>query len=174
MIDDDNHGVPSADEQGGADVAVGPRRQFQRNRLRLGVVVAMVCGAIAFVVIQGLSDATTFFLNADEAAADRSELGADRFKLQGTVVPGSVQEVGGAAVPAVNFDVEFQCATVSVHHIGIRPELFQEGIPVVLEGAFEEGSDTYRSDQIFVRHTEEYSAEEKERLERADEEACST
>lgn len=170
-VDDDDHGVPSADEQGGADVARRPRREFQRSRLRLGVVVAMVCGAIAFVVIQGLSDATTFFLNADEAAAARADLGDDRFKLQGTVVPNSVKDVDAADAPAVRFDVEFHCETVAVHHVGNRPELFQPGIPVVLEGAFDEGG-VYRSDQIFVRHTEEYTDEERARLERAEEEAC--
>lgn len=173
-IDDDDHGVPSADEEGGGEVATRPRREFERTRLRLGVVIALVCAAIAFVVIQGLGDATTYFLNADEAVARRTELGDDRFRLQGTVVEGSVEDVGSNDAPAVRFDVEFHCDTVPVLHEGNRPELFQPGIPVVLEGAYADDDDVYRSDSIIVKHTEEYSAEEKERLERADEEACRT
>ncbi|HUF33805.1 MAG TPA: cytochrome c maturation protein CcmE [Acidimicrobiales bacterium] len=173
MIDADDHGTPSADEQGGPD-ASSPRRQFQRNRLRLGVAIAVVCGALAFLVIQGLGEATTFFRNADEAVAQRDELGTSRFRLQGTVVPGSVQEVGSVADPAVLFEVEFHCERVAVRHTGSRPELFQNGIPVVLEGAFGETGDTYESDRIFVRHTEEYTAEEADRLEKAAEEGCET
>jgi cytochrome c-type biogenesis protein CcmE len=173
MSDSDDHGVPSADEQGGA-TAAAPRRQFQRNRLRLGLVVAAVCGALAFLVLQGLGEATTFFRNADEAAAQRDQLGTSRFRLQGTVVPGSVQEIGSAADPAVLFEVEFHCEKVAVRHTGNRPELFQNGIPVVLEGAFAADSDTYESDRIFVRHTEEYTAEEADRLEKAAEEGCAT
>lgn len=177
MIDGDDHGVPSADEQGapadGGHTA-RPRRSFQRNRLRLGLVIATVCGALAFLVLQGLGEATTFFRNADEAVAQRDELGTRRFRLQGTVVPGSVREVGGADEPAVVFRVEYHCAQVAVRHVGNRPELFQNGIPVVLEGAFGERGDTYESDRIFVRHTEEYTAEEADRLERAGEEGCPT
>jgi cytochrome c-type biogenesis protein CcmE len=126
------------------------------------------------LVLQGLGEATTFFRNADEAAAQRDQLGTSRFRLQGTVVPGSVQEVGSATDPAVLFEVEFLCERVAVRHVGNRPELFQNGIPVVLEGAFDETGDTYESDRIFVRHTEEYTAEEADRLERAGEEACPT
>jgi cytochrome c-type biogenesis protein CcmE len=175
MIDNDDHGTPSPDEDGGvATTPVPGGRVFVRSRLRLGVVVAVICGALAFLVLQGLGDATTFFRNADEAIADRDQIGDARFRLQGTVVPGSVEEAGTAGDPAVTFAVEFQCEQVVVHHRGNRPELFQAGIPVVLEGAFAPGSDTYESDRILVRHTEEYTAEEQARLELAREEACST
>ena len=132
-------------------------------RLRLGVVLALVAGAAAFLLVKGLGDATVFFRNADEAVADRDELGTKRFRLQGTVVAGSVEAVGDA----VEFDVEFHCATVHVRHDGDPPELFKPGIPVVLEGRYAAPpSDVYESDTIFVRHTNEYR-EETERLEQA-------
>lgn len=145
-----------------------PRRRFQRNRLRLGLVLAAVAGAIAFLVLQGLGSATTYFRNADEAVADREALGSDRFRLQGTVVEGSRRQVG----EAVEFQVAYDCAFVPVLHQGDPPELFKEGTPVVLEGSFAAGSGVYESDRIFVRHTSEYRTEESERLALAKEEAC--
>src|SRR3712207_1095134 len=66
-----------------------------RSRLRLGIVIALVCGAIAFLLVQGLGNATTYFRNADEALADRDDLGTSRFRLQGTVVDAPRSE-GGA------------------------------------------------------------------------------
>ena len=69
-----------------------PRRSFDRSRLRLGLVIAVVCGAIAFLAIQGLGNATTFYRDADEAVAKRDELGDKRFRLQGVVVPGSIDD----------------------------------------------------------------------------------
>jgi cytochrome c-type biogenesis protein CcmE len=146
----------------------GDGRRFDRTRLRLGIVIALVCGALAFLVLQGLGDATTYFRNADEALAQRSRLGDDRFRLQGTVVPGSVRQTGDE----VGFRVEYHCDSVDVRHRGDPPELFADGIPVVLEGAFLAGTDTYASDRIFVRHTSEYRAEEGDRLALAAEEAC--
>jgi len=143
-------------------------RSFQRNRLRLGLVIAAVAGAIAFLLLQGLGSATTYFRNADEAVADRAALGDDRFRLQGTVVEGSREQVG----ETVRFVVAYDCAFVPVVHRGDPPELFKEGIPVVLEGAFAEGADTYESDRILVRHTSEYRTEESDRLALAEEEQC--
>jgi cytochrome c-type biogenesis protein CcmE len=137
-------------------------------KVRLVVVVALVLGACAFLLVKGLGDATTYFLNADEVVARRDDIGTSRVRLQGTVVPGSVVTKG----EAVEFDVEYHCTKVHVRHVGDPPELFKPGIPVVLEGAFPKGSDTYASDRIFVRHTNEYREKEADRLAQAEKEAC--
>lgn len=139
-------------------------------KLRLTVVIALVLGACAFLLVKGLGDATVFFKNADEVSspAQREAIGTKRFRLQGTVVAGSVKEVADS----VTFDVEYHCKTVHVRHEGDPPELFKPGIPVVLEGAYARGSDVYDSDKIFVRHTSEYRVKEGDRLKLAEQEAC--
>lgn len=144
----------------------------RRGRLsgKYFVVLALVLGASAFLLVKGLGDATVFFKNADEVASapQRNVLGTKRFRLQGTVVPGTLRETGDR----VSFDVEYRCKRVHVQHIGDPPELFKPGIPVVLEGAFLKGSDVYASDKIFVRHTSEYRVKEADRLDLAKKEAC--
>ena len=122
-------------------------------KVRLIVAFALIAGAVAFLLVKGLGDATVFFKNADEAVADRDDLGTKRFRLQGTVVADSVSLEGDA----VEFDVEFHCEIVHVRHEGDPPELFKPGIPVVLEGHYDAPpSDVYDSDKIFVKHTSEY------------------
>lgn len=135
------------------------------RRLRLGIVLALVLGASAFMLVKVLDGATTYFLNADEAIEQRDDLGTSRFRVQGTVVADSVEESGDA----VAFDIEFHCAIVHVRHDGDPPELFKPGIPVVLEGSWAEDADVYESDRILVKHTNEYRTD---RLEKADEEVC--
>ena len=135
-------------------------------KLRLGVILALVLGACAFLLVKGLGDATVFFKNADEVSspAQREAMGTKRFRLQGTVVPATVKTVGDN----VTFDVEYHCKVVHVRHEGDPPELFKPGIPVVLEGAYVKGSDVYDSDKIFVRHTSEYRVKEGDRLKLAE------
>ena len=135
-------------------------------KLRLGVILALVLGACAFLLVKGLGDATVFFKNADEVSspAQREAMGTKRFRLQGTVVPATVKTVGDS----VTFDVEYHCKVVHVRHEGDPPELFKPGIPVVLEGAYVKGSDVYDSDKIFVRHTSEYRVKESDRLKLAE------
>lgn len=142
------------------------RRPSSRRPL---VVLGIVVLAIGFLAYQGLEGATTYFRNADEAVAQRDELGTRRFRLQGTVVAGSVEEDGAD----VRFLVEYHCVTVPVTHRGSRPELFKPGIPVVVEGSFVAGTEkSFESDRIIVKHTTEYKESEAERLAEAEREGC--
>lgn len=128
--------------------------------MRLVVGAAVVLGALAFLLVR-LGDATLYFRTADEAVAQRDSLGDRRFRLEGVVVAGSVEQVGDD----VSFEVTENGATVPVRHTGDPPELFQPNIPVVLEGRFADGSDVFSSDRIMVKHSESYSEENPERTE---------
>lgn len=122
---------------------------------------AVILAALGFLVVRGLDDATVYFRTADEAVTQREGLGDRRFRLEGEVVPGSVRQARGT----VDFLVRgARGATVAVAHRGDPPELFQPGIPVVLEGRWE--GDHYASDRILVKHTSEYRAEHPERVDR--------
>lgn len=146
------------------DLDLTPRARPPRRRRTVLVTLALVLVVAGLVVIaaKSLGDASLFFLNADEAVEQRDDLGDDRFRLQGTVVDGSISEEAGD----VSFDVVFNDVTVEVAHRGDPPELFQPDIPVVLEGQWQ--GETFASDRILVRHSAEYEADNGERLDEAD------
>lgn len=129
-----------------------------RTPRRLWVAGAVVLAALAFLVVKGLGNATVYFRTADEAVAQRESLGDRRFRIQGTVVAGSVRNAG----QDVAFSIESNGVTVPVLHQGDPPELFQPGIPVVLEGRFR--GQQFASDRILVKHSETYVAENPERV----------
>jgi cytochrome c-type biogenesis protein CcmE len=128
------------------------------NRRRLWMAGAVVVAALAFLVVQGLGNATLYFRTADEAVAQRESLGSRRFRIQGAVVGGSVQRAGNG----VAFTITSNGVNVPVVHQGDPPELFQPGIPVVLEGRFE--GERFASDRILVKHSETYVADHPERV----------
>ncbi len=139
----------------------GARRKLWVGALGLGLVVV----ALAAVLFNGLSDASTFFYNVDEAVAKRSDLQGDRFRMQGNVVPGSVTRTADG----VDFTITYKGVEVPVQHAGDPPELFGPEIPVVLEGTFEGGA--FRSDQILIRHDNTYDEENPERIKDAEKDA---
>jgi len=118
----------------------------------------VVLAALGFLVFQGLGNATLYFRTADEAVAQRSQLGDRRFRIEGDVVDGSVRQVGND----VSFTLTSKSVEVPVRHKGDPPELFRPGIPVVLEGRFQ--GDYFTSDRILVKHSETYVAENPDRL----------
>jgi cytochrome c-type biogenesis protein CcmE len=137
--------------------AARPRKR--RSPLAYGTLVAVLIG-LGVVVYQGLTSASLYFYNADEAVEQRADLGDRRFRLQGSVVGGSVEETADG----ISFDVVYNSVPVSVRHQGDPPELFEPGIPVVLEGRWSATDDVYESDVIRVKHSEEYEADNEDRL----------
>lgn len=142
-----------------------PPRSPLRHWLALAVV-GLVVVALGVVVLKGLSEATVYFRNADEAVAQREELGDSRFRLQGTVVDDAVETDDG-----VNFAVTYNGVSVAVHHVGDPPELFRPGVPVVLEGRWDASGEFFASDRMLVKHDAEYESREdyEERQRQADE-----
>ncbi|HUR49943.1 MAG TPA: cytochrome c maturation protein CcmE [Acidimicrobiales bacterium] len=130
------------------------------GRRRAWIAFALIAVALGFLVFRGLGDAAVYFLTADEAVAQREALGDRRFRVEGLVVAGTVSRTDSG----VSFRIREGGATVEVDHQGDPPELFQPGIPVVLEGHWQ--GRRFASDRILVRHTEEYRAENPERVER--------
>lgn len=140
---------------------VAARRR--RNPVVYGVLLAVALG-LGFVIWQGLTNASLYFYNADEAVEMRDELAGKRFRLQGTVLGGTIEEDGDD----VAFTVAYGGVRVDVRHQGSPPELFQPGIPVVLEGRWSEAGDWFESDEIQVKHSADYEADHGDRLEEAE------
>jgi cytochrome c-type biogenesis protein CcmE len=128
------------------------------TRRRLWLAGVVVVAALGFLVFQGLGNATLYFRTADEAVAQRAELGDRRFRIEGDVVDGSVRQIGND----VSFILTKNDVQVPVQHKGDPPELFRPGIPVVLEGRFKDYH--FSSDRILVKHSETYVAENPERV----------
>jgi cytochrome c-type biogenesis protein CcmE len=162
----------------------GPRPPSRGRRFPVIIVLVAIVGVAGFVLVNALGNATMFFRNADEAVADRGSLGTSRFRLQGTVEGNTIERTDDG----VSFVVTYNGVEVAVHHRGDPPELFEPDIPVVLEGRFAlpAGSDPegdagaemaaaaptallFESDRMLVKHSEEYQADEGDRLRQADE-----
>jgi cytochrome c-type biogenesis protein CcmE len=138
---------------------VGGGSTDRGRRLAVIGILGVLALALVFMAYQGLSTASVFFRNADEAVAERESLGDRRFRLQGTVVDGSVENDGSD----VRFAVTHNGVDVEVVHRGDPPELFQPDIPVVLEGRWSDDGPAFESDRILVKHSEEYEAENPDR-----------
>ena len=144
-------------------------RTFDRSRLRLGIVIAVIAAALVLLIVQ-VGRATVFDRDADWVVAHRDQVGTKTFRLQGIVRPDSVHDVGQSEIA---FDVEFHCAVIPVQHHGSQPALFKPGIPVVLEGSFPSRSaSTFESNKILVRHTTEYRTKESQKAEATQKELC--
>jgi cytochrome c-type biogenesis protein CcmE len=150
-------------DDGGLDLsprttaAAAPRRRTGGRRWgAIGFLVVLAL-ATGLIVKNFLGDSTLYYKNADEAVAEREELGSDRFRLQGVVV-GEPQERTDDRF--TRFTVQYAGVSVDVLHDGSEPALFKAGLPVVVEGRWNDAGNRFMSTRLLVKHTEDY--EEKD------------
>ncbi len=152
------------DSVGGEAASAAPRKKRRVSFPALALLVAVVALG-GFVMVKALGSATTFYRNVDEAVAQHESLGVKRFRLQGTVVPGTVVQTGDG----VTFEISYNGVPITIHHVGDPPEMFKENQAVLLEGHFDaDGTNTYDSDLMIVKHSEVYKEKEAERLKEAE------
>jgi cytochrome c-type biogenesis protein CcmE len=150
-------GVPGADADADAGASRPPpaadsaeKRPARTGRWRLWGVAAVLVGAFAFLLVEGLGSSLNYFETVDQALAHRSTLGTQTFRLEGVVVPGTVHRIAGG----VAFVAAGTTHRVDVVNHGNPPQLFQPDIPVVVVGHFSGSS--FVSDQLIVDHTAQY------------------
>jgi cytochrome c-type biogenesis protein CcmE len=112
------------------------------------VIPTAILAGVLVVLMVNLSSALVYFNTPSELVARE---GSDaRLRLGGRVVPGSVVEGDGT----VSFEVEDCDVSVAVVHTGAPPQLFREGIGVVVEGEW--SGVAFASDTMLVKHDEQY------------------
>jgi cytochrome c-type biogenesis protein CcmE len=116
-------------------------------------MLSVVLVAVAFLLFKFLTSATMYFCDADQVGVKSECSGDKRFRLRGAVVEGTVKNTADG----VDFDVMLNGKTIHVQHTGSPPQLFREGIQVVVEGRLvADAPATFASDQLLVKHGEEY------------------
>lgn len=174
-------------EDPGFDLSPRPVTRARRRPAWLPTaVVAAIAAAIA-VLIWVLITNSQAFLEADVAVAERADQGDKRFQLLGSPIADADDDdtvvVDGEEFTP--FTIAFDGVKVDVLSQGTPPDLFAEGIPVVLEGhwvqgqpptgvSWSDGADDgwyFSTDRILVKHDEDYlperidDAEERGRVE---------
>lgn len=115
----------------------------------LGIAVA------SFFLVRAAGEASVYYLYASEAVDARADFDdAQRFRIAGTVVPGTIATTSGEST----FDISDGQATVSIRLVSLPPPLFDEDVEVLLEGAW--ADDEFVADEALIRHEAEYQAPE--------------
>ncbi len=163
------------------DLSPRPARPARRGFRRWGPVllVAAVLLVIGFVLWKVLADATLVFREVDDAVEDREELGDDRFRMIGSPVSGSPQDVTlDDGRPAVAFSVTLDGVVADVVHTGGVSDQFQPEVPVVIDGRWVRSSDYggvaddgwyFASDRMLVKHDNDYRVDNQDRIDDAEE-----
>ena len=117
--------------------------------------MAVLVVAFGYLIYGGLDSNVVYFLTPKELVA-KGEKGIDvPVRLGGQVKPGSVK--WNDATLDLRFAVTDGTGEIAVHSKGAPPQMFKDGMGVVVEGRY--GRDgVFQSTSLMVKHSNEYKA----------------
>ncbi len=131
------------------------RRRPRFGRLAIGVV--LVGAALSWLVYAGTKDNLVYYYEVDEvqAAAANSD---GKLRISGDVVEGSI--VRDEAAREIRFAIRGTgdgagAGTIPVVYGGTVPDIFREGIQVVVEGRMNEGG-TFEAETLLAKCPSKY------------------
>jgi cytochrome c-type biogenesis protein CcmE len=119
------------------------------------VALVAVLAAFAYLLYGGIGENLVYFLSPKELLAKGTAAYDVPVRLGGQVVPGSVQ--WNAERLELHFRVTDGAEQVRVRSKGAPPQMFRDGMGVVVEGRYRRDGE-FESHNLMVKHSNEYRA----------------
>jgi cytochrome c-type biogenesis protein CcmE len=136
-------------------VAAPVRPDRRRRKIGLAVGLVVILGAFGYLLYGGIGENLVYFLTPQELLAKGTRAYDVPLRLGGQVVPGSVK--WDAAALDLTFKVTDGAQTIAVRSRGAPPQMFRDGIGVVVEGKYGHAG-VFESTSLMVKHSNEYRA----------------
>jgi cytochrome c-type biogenesis protein CcmE len=135
-------------------VTEAPRRRGPSRPVALAALAALLA-AFGYLLYGGIGENLVYFLTPKELLAKGTAAYDVPVRLGGQVVPGSVQ--WNAERLDLRFRVTDGAEQVSVRSKGAPPQMFRDGMGVVVEGRYRRDGE-FESHNLMVKHSNEYRA----------------
>jgi len=116
---------------------------------------AVIVAIFAWLLFGGLEKNVVFFLTPQEVLAKGTDVVGVPVRLGGQVKPGSVK--WDAQALDLRFTVTDGAREMQVHSTGAPPQMFRDGMGVVVEGRVGAGG-VFEATGLMVKHSNEYRA----------------
>ena len=126
---------------------------MKRRTVIGGAVV--ILAVFAWLLFGGLRENVVFFLTPQELLAKGNEGVGVPVRLGGQVKPGSV--TWDAKTLDLRFTVTDGAREVNVHSTGAPPQMFRDGMGVIVEGRVG-AAGVFEATNLMVKHSNEYRA----------------
>jgi cytochrome c-type biogenesis protein CcmE len=123
------------------------------NKLWALGAVLVAGSALAYIAVGDLGENLVYYWSPTEMVAAKEKAVGATIRLGGLVEPGSLIPDG----QVLNFRVTDGTTTIPVSTREVPPQMFREGIGVVVEGTVDKAGQ-FQSTRMMVKHDNEYRA----------------
>ena len=130
-----------------------------KSRIKFLIGGVIIFAVIAFLAVIGLQESTVFFYTPKEILAAPASFESKTIRIGALVQRNSVK--WDAQKILLTFDITDDMQHfIPVVYSGIKPDMFQEGQGVVVEGQI--NHQVFHAKQLLVKHSEDYKVSAKE------------
>ena len=130
----------------------------KQRRLFLAFSLVFAGGALAFISFGNLGENLVYYWDPSQVVEAGDKAYGATIRLGGVVKEGTLK--WDESQNELNFEVTDGTEIIKVHASGAPPQMFREGIGVVVEGTMVKGG-VFESDRLMVKHSNEYKAPEE-------------
>jgi cytochrome c-type biogenesis protein CcmE len=131
---------------------------LRKGKLGLVVGALVVVSGIGYLLTGQIGENLVYFLTPGELLAKGAQVYDRPLRLGGQVAPNSVK--WNAHALDLRFTLQDADGKVEVHAMKAPPQMFREGMGVVVEGRFTQAG-IFESTNLMVKHSNEYRAPEE-------------
>lgn len=125
--------------------------KFTQQKVFSMAAVLVILGAIAYVLWGGLEQNLVYFVTPTEILAKGKQAVGNPVRLGGVVAEGTVKQEENL----LTFNIKDDKTSVPVTSTKTPPQMFQEGMGVVVEGAMQ-ADGRFLAERLMVKHGNEY------------------
>ena len=129
-----------------------------RRRLFLAGALLVAASALGFISMGNIGENLVYYWDPTQLSAAGDKAYGATIRLGGVVKAGTLD--WDTDSNELRFIVSDTTSEVRVHASGAPPQMFREGIGVVVEGTLAR-SGVFESDRLMVKHSNEYKAPEE-------------
>jgi len=127
---------------------------MNRTTVRLLMVSLVVVGAVGYLILTGVKATGMRYLTVTELARMPLAPKSEGFRLDGKVVPGSIQY--DQKEPKLAFHMTDGKAQVAVLYAGLMPDAFADGREVVVEGTYHQDQRVLEASKLVTKCPSKY------------------
>lgn len=126
-------------------------KKISSKKIFMIAAILLLSGAIGYVLWGGLEQNLVYFVTPSELLAKGKQAVGNPVRLGGVVAPGTVHFESNV----LTFEITDDVKNVSVTTTKAPPQMFQEGMGVVVEGAMQPDG-KFGAERLMVKHGNEY------------------
>ena len=131
------------------------------RQIKFGMAMVVVGAALAYLIYVGIQTGSMYYLSVSEFTAKQTQLGADRVRVNGNVVPGSVEFDTRNLNLSFTLKDEKTDDVIKVSYRGPKPDLLeQEGVSLVAEGNYSVHEKVFSASNLLIKCPSKYEKKE--------------